>query len=199
MIFYIYSYLVIGVISLVIIYTSHHLSKDKGLKFSVDEILDSLDPKRRTLSYRILNNFIAPAMAAILIVIAWPAAIYMKVTEILETKAMAAQEIDKEEAKKFKVSRADLIEELSISQIELSETVRDPLNSVPNLPFGHFNTKWLEFVNSVSTNDVLWSFCTSWTSDWGSQKTVSGYVIVNTYGIGPHFITSNESNNDSSE
>jgi hypothetical protein len=141
-------------------------------------------------------NFIAPLMAAILIVIAWPIAIYMKVSDIRKAKELKMEDTLKEENTKFKIKHSDLIEELTIAEVESREIVYDPLDSVSQAPFGHLNQNWLNFIISASPNFSIWSFSSEWISEWGVTKTLSGYVLVYNSEIGPYFLTSTESNDD---
>lgn len=181
--------------SLVIIYTSHLLSKDKWPRYRVDELLEELDPRRKAILYRIIN-LIAPIMAAMLIVIAWPAAIYIKLSDLRKAKIMAIEESLREEKQKFKVQHSDLVERLTLTNIEKREIVADPLGAVPKLPFGHLNASWQNFIRLASANDAIWSFSSEWTAKWGKKQFLSGYVIVYEYGIGPYFLTSSESDDD---
>jgi hypothetical protein len=62
----------------------------------------------------------------------------------------------------FKVSKSDLVEKLSRAEIETREQVFDPLNAVPNLPFGHLNGVWQSFVDGLEPDCELWSFRGRW-------------------------------------
>jgi hypothetical protein len=181
--------------SLLIIYSSHRLTRKKDLKTDVDELLDALDPRRKTTLYRILN-LIAPLMAAMLVVIAWPAAIYIKIREIQKIKKANIEEKLKMENKEFEVKHNDLVERLTVSEIELLETVNDPLNASPELPFGFLNQNWRAFVSLASGNQSFWSFRSEWTSEWGAKEILSGYVLVDSSIIGSFFVTSKECEDD---
>ena len=82
---YLYGYLGIGIAVLAVVYGAHRLTKEKESE-SLRELLDAVNPDRKKLSFRILNNIIAPVLAAILVVAVWPVAVYMKVKEMLQKK-----------------------------------------------------------------------------------------------------------------
>jgi hypothetical protein len=82
-----------------------------------------VNPERKKLSYRILNNFVAPCAAAVAIVVVWPVAIYMKGKELLSKKGASALQEERE----FAVERTHLHEPLTVLQIEAREVVEDPL------------------------------------------------------------------------
>ncbi|WVM93015.1 hypothetical protein ULG90_02285 [Halopseudomonas pachastrellae] len=46
----------------------------------------------------------------------------------------------------FAVTEDHLLESLTVAEIEARERVADPLGAVPDLPFGHLNTAWQEFL-----------------------------------------------------
>jgi hypothetical protein len=181
---YLYWYLGLGVAVFAVVFLAHRLTK-KDESVSFRDLLDAAKPDRKTLSYRILNNYVVPVFAALLVVVAWPVVIYMKVKEIFSTKQESAQNADRE----FAVERCHLQERLTIPQIEAREMVADPLGAVPNLPFGHLNATWRIFVEGVGAEDKLWSFTAPWEAAWGRKDLRSGYVLVRGGTPGPHFLT----------
>ena len=64
---YLYWYIGVGVAVLAVVYGAHRLTKEKESE-SLRDLLDTVNPDRKKLSYRILNNVLAPALAAILVV-----------------------------------------------------------------------------------------------------------------------------------
>lgn len=79
---YLYWYLGVGAVILVIMYAAHKWnsrSESDGLK----DILDAMNPERKRLSYRIINNCLVPVLAAVLVLFVWPVAIYMKIKDTL--------------------------------------------------------------------------------------------------------------------
>ncbi len=131
---YVYWYLGIGVAVLAVVYGAHQLTKEKESE-SLRELLEAVNPDRKKLSYRILNNLVAPVLAAILVVAVWPVAAYLKVKEMIKKKDCA----DVEEEREFAVERQHLLERLTVQEIEKREVVTDPLKAVPDLPFGHLH------------------------------------------------------------
>lgn len=88
----------------------------------------------------------------------------------------------------FKVTKADLLQKLSLAGIEANERVLDPLQAVPDLPFGHLNKVWQAYVNGLEQESELWSFRGRWKTqyrDWQMQ----GYVAIQGEEIGKHFLT----------
>jgi hypothetical protein len=112
---YLYWYLGVGAAVLAIVFGAHRLTKEHESE-SIREILDAVN-ERKKLSYRILNNFVAPALAAVAIVVVWPVAIYMKGKELLSKKGASALQEERE----FAVERAHLHEPLTVPQIEARE------------------------------------------------------------------------------
>ena len=56
---YLYGYLGIGIAVLAVVYGAHRLTKEKESE-SLRELLEAVNPDRKKLSYRILNNVVAP-------------------------------------------------------------------------------------------------------------------------------------------
>ena len=181
---YIYWYLGIGIAVLAIVYAAHSLTKDKAME-SLQERVASFNPDRKRLSYRILNNIVGPALAVIFVVIFWPIAVYMKMKMLLSKNG---SDKSLEEAE-FAVDRQHLRDRLTVSEIEGREVVTDPLGAVPELPFGHLNAAWTNFLENNTEGDELWSFSARWQPKWGRQEIRSGYVIVHDGVPGAYFLT----------
>jgi hypothetical protein len=145
------------------------LTKEKESE-SLRELLEAVNPDRKKLSYRILNNVVAPVLAAILVVAVWPVAVYMKVKEMLKKKDGAGVEEERE----FAVERQHLLERLTVQEVEKREVVTDPLKAAPELPFGHLNGAWKEFLNGKPDGGELWSFSARWQTTWGRKELRSG-------------------------
>lgn len=181
---YVAWYLALGVVVLAVIFVSHRLTR-KDESRSLSELLDAVNPERKTLQYRILNNIVAPVVAAVLVAVVWPVAIAMKAKEIFSRK----QDGEVREEKKFAVAQDDLLEQLSITEIERRERVVDPMNAAPDLPFGHLHVAWLSFIQGVGPEDAIWSFSANWTNSWGRKELMAGYVVVRGHAICRHFLT----------
>jgi hypothetical protein len=181
---YLYWYLGVGAAVLAIVFGAHRLMKEHESE-SIREILDAVNPERKKLSYRILNNFVGPVLAAVAIVVVWPVAIYMKGKEVFSKKGSSALQEERE----FAVERAHLHEPLTVPQIEAREVVEDPLGAVPNLPFGHLNEAWKTFTEGVAADEELWSFTAPWQTTWGRKEIRTGYVVVHGGCPAKHFLT----------
>jgi hypothetical protein len=91
------------------------------------------------------------------------------------------------EKPEFKITREDLLAEMSLSEIEEREMVLDPMRAAPCLPFGHLNPAWKKFLEDVQPSDVYWSFSAQFTP-WRWTELRQGYVVVRGEEIGPYFI-----------
>lgn len=181
---YLYWYLGIGALVLAVVYGAHRLTKDKESD-SLRDLLEAVNPNRKKLSYRILNNIVAPVLAAILVVAVWPVALYMKLTEMIQKKEIYVSQ----EAREFAVEREHLLERLTVQEIEMREVVTDPLKAAPDLPFGHLNAAWREFFQGKADDAELWSFSAQWQTTWGRKELRCGYAVVQDGAPGAHFLT----------
>lgn len=169
---YVYWYLGIGAITLVSMLVSHNLSKEPESK-ELKDLLEAINPERKKLSYRVFENYVVPTIASALMLVVWPVALYMKVKDMRDRGPGGSLE-----KKEFKVAKHDLLDSHTIEQVESTELVFDPLGAVPNLPFGHLNKCWLDFLNQMLVGDELWSFKTTWEHSWGLKEIRYGYVLV---------------------
>lgn len=181
---YLYWYLAIGVAVLTFIYGAHRLTKEKKSD-SIRDLLDAVNPDRKKLSYRLIDNIAAPIIAAVLIVVFWPVAAYIQAREMGQRKRRA----DLAEEREFAVERQHLLERLTVPEIEMREVVADPLKAAPELPFGHLNAAWQKFVHGKADGSELWSFSVRWQTSWGRKELRSGYVVVHGGAPGAHFLT----------
>jgi len=181
---YLYWYLGIGAAVLAVVFGAHRLTK-KDEPESLHDLLDAVNPDRKKLSYRILNNVVAPVLAAVAVVVVWPAALYMKGKEIFGKKSVSALDEERE----FAVERSHLQKRLTVLQIEARELVTDPLGAVPDLPFGHLNAAWKTFAEGVGADDELWSFTAPWQTTWGRREVRTGYVVVRGGVPAAHFLS----------
>ena len=125
---------------------------------------------------KLLELIIAPVIAATLAVLFWPVVVIWVVKDRLSSRAYENRIISEPEA--FKVKKENLIEMISIEDIESYEMIVDPLNAVPNVPFGHLNPAWQQFKQKLQSEDEIWLFSAQWTSEWGSIDHRTGYVII---------------------
>ena len=119
---YLYWYLGIGVAVLAVVFVAHWLTM-KGETESLRDLLDALDPDRKQLSYRILKNVVAPALAAVAVVVVWPTAVYMKGKEIWGKNSESSLDDERE----FAVERSHLQERLMTLPLDSVSHSRDHL------------------------------------------------------------------------
>jgi hypothetical protein len=181
---YLYWYLGIGALFLAVIFISHQLTKSPA-DDRIADLLLAADPSSNKWWWKPLNKVVVPILAAIMVLVVWPIAIYWKAKEMIEARNIKEAEPPKE----FAVTRDRLLKRWSVGEIEKTEIVSDPMGAAPRLPFGHLNPAWENFKQSIQDKDQLWSFSAPWTSDWGRNEVRDGYVILRGETIGPHFLT----------
>jgi len=114
------------------------------------------------------------------ITIGWPIFIYM-VFEGAWTKNRNTDPLCEE--KQFATQGMYLKARQTVDEAESQAFTEDPLNAVPNIPFGHLNKGWIVFIEQMSADDELWSFLIpkgSLIGRYGSeaQADMHGYSIV---------------------
>ena len=187
---YLYGYLGIGAVFLVVIFTAHQLTKSSS-DDDISDLVLACDPNSGKWWWRPLDTVVIPLLAGIVVVAAWPIAIYWKAKEIINSRKLKPEGLltEVQKRREFGVSPDRLIRCCTLEEIEKRETILDPLNAAPRIPFGHLNHAWLRFREQVVESDLVWYFSTPWTSDWGREELREGYVIVRGSEIGPHFLT----------
>lgn len=181
---YLYWYLGIGAVFLAVIFISHQMTRLPA-EDRLSDLMLAADPRRDKWWWKPLNKVIVPILAALMVLVVWPVAIYWKAKEMIEARNVKEADPPKE----FAVTRDHLLKRWSVGDIEMNEIVSDPLGAAPRLPFGHINRAWETFKQSIQDGDQLWSFSAPWTSDWGRNEVRDGYVILSGDTIGPHFLT----------
>ena len=124
-------------------------------------------------------------LAAVMVLTVWPIAIYWKAKEMIDARRPKNDDPPKE----FAVTRDHIQKQLTTAEIEVAEVVVDPMGAAPRIPFGHLNSAWEAFKESLEDADQLWAFSAPWTSEWGRKEVRDGYVILRGETIGPHFLT----------
>ncbi|MAC33233.1 MAG: hypothetical protein CME38_06450 [Haliea sp.] len=89
----------------------------------------------------------------------------------------------------FVVAPSELLENFTREEIETREMVNDPLQAVPDLPFGHLNGAWRQFLEKLPEDCELWSFTSSRETRLDEQEHRSGYVAVVDGAPGPYMLT----------
>jgi hypothetical protein len=170
---YLYWWIAIGVVTLIVVLGSHLLTKKKESD-SLRDLLDAANPERTKFSYRLLNNIVAPALGPVLIVVAWPVAVYMKAKELFPGRNGGVGDSERE----FAVESKHLQARLSVHEIEQREVVADPLKAVPGIPFGHLHQAWANFLADLPEGAEVWSLSAQWENRWGQKELREGYVSV---------------------
>jgi hypothetical protein len=163
-------YLAGGVVSLVVLYGTHLRERQEN---ATSQLLESM---RGPLSTKdmLLEKVIAPALACVLVVVAWPAALVYA----LKSKREARLEKQRREDAVFRVRAKDLLRQTLVSDAEAFAHIVDPMGAVPDLPFGHLNGVWQSFLNQRLPGAELWAFSCDHTSEWGRVTAREGYVWV---------------------
>lgn len=180
-------YLIIGSVILIPISAFHALT-------SIHDAEKALITNRHhnTWWYRILSHVLFILAFVFLFIPCWPILLYIKIRDSYfvpppTRQAPPAQLFNPFEP--FVVVQADLLEQLTVQSIEQREMVYDPLGAVPGKPFGHLNSAWINFIRDVGEDEQIWSFSATWPRCYGGKGLKKGYVIVNGYSIGRHFLT----------
>lgn len=171
---WVYAYLTAGVVTLALMIADHFRKRRRPSAF-VLEVMESLEPERKTLRYRFMNNVVGPVVGAWLVILGWPLALGLYGDGWHSRRRR--QEL---EDLKFQVLREDLKEKLTVQEIEQRERVFDPLGAVPDLPFGHLHAPWKKLVSGVGPSDEVWTFSADGYEEpgWGTGETRAGYVVV---------------------
>ena len=171
---YFYSYLALGFLTLVILYTTHRIREPRKHSSTLKALFHSSPRHRIEWKERLLESIVIP-LTALFVVVVWPYALYKYLVILYMNFNPRPKSSDEE----FSVDVAHLIEELSINEIESRERVYDPLGSVPDLPFGHLNSTWNTFLHKAEAYDAIWSFEAHWKPRRGSTVHKVGYALVN--------------------
>ena len=174
-------YCCIGAIVLLSIPLLNHILKKDVESSGAGRSLFKLDPVN--IKEGILELFLVPLVGFTLALLGWPALIYYFIKEHWFPDPPYVEKV-------FAVEKSHLGEALSLEDIEARERVHDPMGAVPELPFGHLNVAWQEFLGQRVEGDALWNFSAIWQGDWGSPEERAGYVIIRAdSSIGPYFLT----------
>ena len=184
---YFYYYLAVGIVVMLVVFISHRLTRNPEYDLK-DDLMNALYPERKRFWYQLLVNRLVPLMAGMLMVVVWPVAIYIKAKDIFSNKTVKMPKID-EEDKEFAVNRADLLQQMSINEINLLEKVYDPIGATPNVAFGHLNPSWVKFTSCLQSQDEIWTFSANWTSFWGGKDVRTGYAILRDGKVSDYFIS----------
>ncbi len=175
---YLIWYLIVGAVILISITGFHTLTSTKKAErpLIVSKYYD-------TWWYQLLSSLLLIVVFVFLFIPCWPILLYIKIKGTYFAPPPAPT---------FAITSPDLIELFTVEAIEQREMVSDPLNAVPNVPFGHLNQAWKDFIAELGAEDQLWSFSSTWKLSFGGHELKKGYVIVTNHAIGRHFLTMNK-------
>ena len=196
-------------VSLIVV-AAHLASKRKESKFSRD-IMKALNPRREAFLYRVLEDVIVPTLAFFLVWLVWPVVFVLKFRDIFKKKSQAVEADsgsdlilnlnrnrnsnsnsnsnpkDLEEIA-FALNDFELTRQVSIEEVERTNLIQDPMEAVPNIPFGHCNARWVVFKDSLQDNETLWEF-ESTRSELKGVQAMWGYAVKRRDGRVDRFMT----------
>ena len=76
----------------------------------------------------------------------------------------------------FALNDFELTRQVSIEEVERTNLIQDPMEAVPNIPFGHCNARWVVFKDSLQDNETLWEF-ESTRSELKGVQAMWGYAV----------------------
>ena len=190
-------------VSLIVV-AAHLASKRKESKFSRD-IMKALNPRREAFLYRVLEDVIVPTLAFFLVWLVWPVVFVLKFKDIFKKKSQeVVAESDSDlipnrnrnrnrnsnsnsnsnpspnpedlEELAFALNDFELTRQVSIEEVERTNLIQDPMEAVPNIPFGHCNARWVVFKDSLQDNETLWEF-ESTRSELKGVQAMWGYAV----------------------
>ena len=191
-------YFGLGLVVSLIVVAAHLASKRKESKFSRD-IMKALNPRREAFLYRVLEDVIVPTLAFFLVWLVWPVVFVLKFKDIFKKKSQAVEaDSDSDlipnrnrnrnrnsnsnsnpedlEELVFALNDFELTRQVSIEEVERTNLIQDPMEAVPNIPFGHCNARWVVFKDSLQDNETLWEF-ESTRSELKGVQAMWGYAV----------------------
>lgn len=142
----------------------------------------------KPLGDKLLSGLLAPFAAVVIFLAIWPWVLWASIAELSKGNDETA---NRDKAREFAVLDGFLVCELPLADIELRETVEDPMGAAPKLPFGHLNSAWEEF-KAVSGNGAFWKFSGKHVGDWGGEWLREGYAVLKEDGTRPYFLSRQE-------
>jgi hypothetical protein len=139
-------------------------------------MMNAVNPRREAFLYRVLEDLVVPALAFFLVWLVWPVVFVLKIRDILKKKALAAQAKQEAEPPAFALNDSELLRQVTVDEVERTNLIHDPLEAVPNIPFGHCNARWVLFRDSLQANETLWEF-ESTRSELAGVLAMWGYAV----------------------
>ena len=197
-------YFGLGLVVSLIVVAAHLANKRKESKFSRD-IMKALNPRREAFLYRVLEDVIVPTLAFFLVWLVWPVVFVLKFKDIFKKRSQAVEaDSDSDlishrnrnrnrnsnsnsnsnpspnpedlEELAFALNDFELTRQVSIEEVERTNLIQDPMEAVPNIPFGHCNARWVVFKDSLQDNETLWEF-ESTRSELKGVQAMWGYAV----------------------
>ena len=193
-------YLLLGVAVVVIL---RIVGKSRKKEWA-EELHDTLVQERRakhSKTERLIQDYLLPVLLVYPIcVLGWPLLLMYKFWTMYRLKYPAKPPLVREkwireiieEKMRFQLQTNELVQRLSIEEIEATNFIEDPMEAVPRVPFGHLNFAWETFKKKMLDTDELWLFRTKRLSDDQAVEAVIGYAIVREGVPVERFVTSDE-------
>lgn len=186
---YLTAYLAFGAFIAASYYIAQKISEHRTSLGISRALSAALFPERHTLRYRLVNHVVVPLIAVVVVAIAWPIALLMQARMWLGRDEGESVATDSDTDTESRILKEHLLERLSLDEVERRELVSDPLDAVPDAPFGHLHARWVEFRAALGPGDEVWSFSACGESGWNRTEERVGYVVVRPSGIGPSMLT----------
>lgn len=150
-------YMGLGLLVAAVVVISH-LRMKRDQPSSLMDAIKSLNPSRQRFWYRVLEDVVVPMLTFILVWLVWPVAIVLTIIEMLKDKKAGVNRDQRNKSKAFFLSKDALLKEMTVAEIERTNMVIDPMDSTPNLPFGHLNALWVGFRDGLEPDETLHLF-----------------------------------------
>ena len=102
----------------------------------------------------------------------------MLLTPVMYIRALSNPSPNPEDLEElaFALNDFELTRQVSIEEVERTNLIQDPMEAVPNIPFGHCNARWVVFKDSLQDNETLWEF-ESTRSELKGVQAMWGYAV----------------------
>lgn len=145
------------------------------------------------------DKLLAPGLACIATVFAWPVVLVWAAKEVWTDKREERRRLKREQDGVFRIRPENLQRTTTVEEVEETERVHDPLGAVPSEPFGHLHPAWLDFLQQRPEGAQLWTFACDWTTEWGTVFARRGYVWVADQVCAPWVLTSHQSKEEADD
>jgi len=171
---YFYIYIAIGLVIVCGIYLQH-----------IDAGKEWAQPNRSGVIYLYYFRVIKPIVGICVVVSLWPLLpiVFLWSTFIESYYKEQVEASPPPQPRSREVNKEELIERLTVAEIEMRELVSDPMGAVQNVPFGHCNAPWKIFKATILPEDEVWSFAIQ------TEVMKKGYAIVRDGVVASHILT----------